>query len=861
MNESIAEREAQWDTFLQRWPLESLASMTLPQYSQAGDQDCFVYWLEAKTENLGSIWGGSAFKFGVYSRKDQSDKEAGPGISYSAQYGWYSKYGSTAEEAFEQVHAIVVEIANAARVGDLDVIQRANLGHVVKWKIAFLYQNRAQPLIVPIYGLRHLRAAVRLENNKLSHAELYRHLIKDRAGNSSIIEYGIQLWERAVAIKESEQSNLSAREKIAKHFTSHPVFKEYWEEEWQPEIRELFIDYANAIHEAGLDWWFVNGNWWLRYGRKTPSDKNGIIAGHLNPKKSGIDVSWKAIGDNESKEMPLSQESIDFWQSDDVLTLLNDLYPSGRDGLWPDDYSNEPVMANAEKQIMNSNTNLNTILYGPPGTGKTFSTIDETLKIIDPIFFNENAGNRSLLKARFDELVTAEQVRFVTFHQSFSYEDFVEGLRAETDDETKQISYNVEDGIFKQICLDARRPITSNVSLGVSEKPRIWKISIDGTNSSETRKYCYANDEARIGWGYAGDLRKTDLNDPSLKLGPNDRSSLRNFSQDIQPGDILLCIASNSEVGGVGVVQSEYSYDAKPPEGVMDDYKHVLKVKWVLKGIRFSILPHNNQVLFTLKTVYELRRFNWTELALALEKSGHTLPMFNTASKMQESEKPHVLIIDEINRGNISRIFGELITLIEPSKRAGKDEALEVTLPYSKKPFSVPSNLYLIGTMNTADRSLAGLDIALRRRFTFKEMPPRPELLDGVTIDGVDLGELLRAMNARIEVLLDADHCLGHAYFMPLKENKTLDKLAFIFRQQVLPLLQEYFFEDWQRIAWVLNDQRKPSNLAFVQEPSADLASLFGNETKGNLQDRRWRINEEAFSNIESYRRILGVMA
>lgn len=199
--------------------------------------------------------------------------------------------------------------------------------------------------------------------------------------------------------------------------------------------------------------------------------------------------------------------------------------------------------------------------------------------------------------------------------------------------------------------------------------------------------------------------------------------------------------------------------------------------------------------------------------------------------------------------------------MIEPSKRAGKDEALEVTLPYSKKPFSVPSNLYLIGTMNTADRSLAGLDIALRRRFTFKEMLPRPELLDGVTIDGVDIGELLRAMNARIEVLLDSDHCLGHAYFMPLKENKTLDKLAFIFRQQVLPLLQEYFFEDWERIAWVLNDQRKPSGLAFVQKPSADLASLFGADTASNLQDRRWRINEEAFSNIESYRRILGVMA
>lgn len=165
------------------------------------------------------------------------------------------------------------------------------------------------------------------------------------------------------------------------------------------------------------------------------------------------------------------------------------------------------------------------------------------------------------------------------------------------------------------------------------------------------------------------------------------------------------------------------------------------------------------------------------------------------------------MIIDEINRGNISRIFGELITLIEPSKRAGAIEELSTTLPYSKKLFSVPDNLYLIGTMNTADRSLAGLDIALRRRFTFVEMPPKPELLADTNIDGVNIGRLLEVMNERIEVLLDRDHCLGHAYFMPLKQEQTLDKLATIFKPDH-PLLQEYFFEDWERINWVLNGQQ-----------------------------------------------------
>ena len=165
--------------------------------------------------------------------------------------------------------------------------------------------------------------------------------------------------------------------------------------------------------------------------------------------------------------------------------------------------------------------------------------------------------------------------------------------------------------------------------------------------------------------------------------------------------------------------------------------------------------------------------------------------------------------------------------------------------------------------MNTADRSLAGLDIALRRRFTFKEMPPKPKLLEGVDIQGVDISKVLLKMNERIEVLLDRDHCLGHAYFMPLIEDKTIRNLAFIFRQQIIPLLQEYFFEDWERIAWVLNDQAKSNEHAFVQKVSVNLDSLFGEKTASELQneDKRWRINEEAFGNIESYEGILGVAA
>jgi 5-methylcytosine-specific restriction protein B len=229
-----------------------------------------------------------------------------------------------------------------------------------------------------------------------------------------------------------------------------------------------------------------------------------------------------------------------------------------------------------------------------------------------------------------------------------------------------------------------------------------------------------------------------------------------------------------------------------------------------------------------------------------------------TAAEVER--EPYVLIIDEINRGNVSRIFGELITLIEESKREGADEALSVKLPYSKKPFSVPKNVYLIGTMNTADRSLAGLDIALRRRFVFREMPPRPELLDAIEVQGLNIGKLLRVMNQRIEVLLDRDHCLGHAYFMPLKGDPTLVRLESIFRNQVLPLLQEYFFEDWQRIQWVLNDHRKPVVDRFVEQEKQDVAALFGNISVP-AQGSVWRVNDAAFKRLSAYVGVIAVNA
>ncbi|WP_151721738.1 McrB family protein, partial [Acinetobacter ursingii] len=216
--------------------------------------------------------------------------------------------------------------------------------------------------------------------------------------------------------------------------------------------------------------------------------------------------------------------------------------------------------------------------------------------------------------------------------------------------------------------------------------------------------------------------------------------------------------------------------------------------------------------------------------------------------KSQNSE-PVVLIIDEINRGNISRIFGELITLIEDSKRQGNTEELYTTLPYSKESFSVPNNLYIIGTMNSSDRSLTGLDLALRRRFTFTEMAPNPWLLSNVEVQGIQIDRLLDIINQRIEILLDRDHCIGHAYFMPLKDKPELSVLREIFLQKIIPLLQEYFFDDWEHIHAVLNE----NGMLEKKYDASRMSKLFKNQ-KSNRDI--WEVNSQAFDDLNAYKAI-----
>ncbi|MGJ0494312.1 McrB family protein [Aliarcobacter cryaerophilus] len=406
---------------------------------------------------------------------------------------------------------------------------------------------------------------------------------------------------------------------------------------------------------------------------------------------------------------------------------------------------------------------LNQILYGSPGTGKTYNTINRAIEIIDSDFYKENRDNREALKEKFEEYKKAGQIEFITFHQSFSYEEFVEGIKANTTD--NQISYDVEDGIFKELSERARDNYDSFIKDRNNSKNStldLEKILNDFANFVEEQDEFYFKDKVKIEKVYRaknGDFKGFSTGG-SVKGQSLGKSIIKRDFENFLLGTI------------------ESFKDIKPTYKSQSSY-------------------HGNAIYYfplyeKIKEFYEKNKDDYIQ------------------KKEDIKLKNYILIIDEINRGNISKIFGELITLIEPSKRIGANEEIRLKLPYSGDDFGVPSNLYIIGTMNTADRSIALMDTALRRRFHFEEMMPNSSLLKKFEVDGIKIDNLLETINKRVEYLYDRDHTIGHAYFMSLENLETKEdkkaELENIFRNKIIPLLQEYFYDDWEKVRLVLGD-------------------------------------------------------
>lgn len=494
---------------------------------------------------------------------------------------------------------------------------------------------------------------------------------------------------------------------------------------------------------------------------------------------------------------------------------------------------------------------LNTVLYGPPGTGKTYHTVIYAVAIIEnkELATVEKEDYAEVLD-RYNEYKAQGRIEFTTFHQSYGYEEFIEGIRPAVIDENNEtesgnIQYTVQPGIFKKFCEKADCPISVHArfeDLGVPETATVWKVSLYSTGDNEIRTECMQNDHIRIGWDQYGE-NITDETDFSADGG---NVVLNAFINKMQVGDIVFSCYSASTIDAIGIVTGEYEWHDE-----YEELKRVRKVNWLVKGIRENILSINGGKTMTLASVYRLSNVAMSDVFKIVNKYQ---PI---ASGLETRKDNFVFIIDEINRGNISKIFGELITLIESSKRVGKPEGMTVRLPYSQKLFGVPKNVYIIGTMNTADRSIATIDTALRRRFLFREMLPAPKVLADVNVEDLSIGELLTRLNKRIAVLYDREHTIGHAYFMPLKASPTVDTLAEIFANNIIPLLQEYFYEDYEKIQLVLGDNRKQNDAdKFIIDKKNDYSELFG-DVDFDLDDTcSYEINYDALKRIEAYRSI-----
>lgn len=436
----------------------------------------------------------------------------------------------------------------------------------------------------------------------------------------------------------------------------------------------------------------------------------------------------------------------------------------------------------------------NVVLYGAPGTGKTYDVPELAVRLCDPAFMAADPSREEIV-SRYNQLKTEKRIAFTTFHQSLDYEDWIEGLRPVVN-ENSQVTYEIESGIFKKLCEEAERPVVKDKQVGIADNAVVWKVSLQGTGDNDVRRECMENNHIRIGWDDYGPVI-SDETDWSVYNGEG-KQILDAYINKMKIGDIVMSCYSSQTIDAIGVVVGDYEFEDKFP-----NYKRVRRVNWLVKNINENIVEMNDGKTMTLGTVYRLNSITLDNVKSILEK-------YNTSSKMEENDKAYVMVIDELNRGNVSKVFGELITLLEADKRKGRINAESVVLPYSKKGFHIPNNVYLIATMNTADRSLGSLDYAIRRRFAFIAEKPfglevegfNEELFELVSSlfvknfdeykeSGWDQTMKLEPADTLSEEYKPEDVWIGHSYFL-MQDEEGEDNTSNRLLYEIIPLLEEY---------------------------------------------------------------------
>ena len=708
-----------------------------------------------------------------FSVKDADDKDTYWCITM--QKGWDTKQGFQWQLRDELVEALRIYLMKAL----IDVFRNGKPfnGYYEEYKWDLLDRSEGKDVLTVFDGLRGKNI---IDNPRTD--SVIKYLVENEADKTRVccqhlIDESVPLNERLAAFKSeikalcpSKWKNTANDERTASGLLTCVYPKTYTF--YKDEIYQNICDYfgytsrkAGKKYEHFME--LVNG-FVKSYGEEIQQIMLNEIKGFKN------------------KPLNLAVQTL-FWCMKDYMKekldkkMTTETNNSSK-GTWYDD-----VVRTWERR-------KNVVLYGAPGTGKTYDVPELAVRLCDPAFMAADPSREEIV-SRYNQLKTEKRIAFTTFHQSLDYEDWIEGLRPVVN-ENSQVTYKIVSGIFKELCEEAERPVDKDKQVDISDNAVIWKVSLQGTGDNDVRRECMENNHIRIGWDGYGPVI-SDETDWSIYNGEG-KQILDAYINKMKIGDIVMSCYSSQTIDAIGVVVSDYEFDDSLP-----NYKRVRRVNWLVKNINENIVEMNDGKTMTLGTVYRLNSITLDNVKSILEK-------YDTSSKMEENDKAYVMVIDELNRGNVSKVFGELITLLEADKRKGRINGESVVLPYSKKGFHIPNNVYLIATMNTADRSLGSLDYAIRRRFAFIAEKPfglevegfNEELFELVSSlfvknfdeykeSGWDQTMKLEPADTLSEEYKPEDVWIGHSYFLMQDEegnDNTTDRILY----EIIPLLEEY---------------------------------------------------------------------
>lgn len=708
-----------------------------------------------------------------FSVKDADDKDTYWCITM--QKGWDTKQGFQWQLRDELVEALRIYLMKAL----IDVFRNGKPfnGYYEEYKWDLLDRSEGKDVLAVFDGLRGENV---IDNPRTD--TVIKYLVDNKADKTRVccqhlIDESVPLNERLAAFKSeikalcpSKWKNTANDERTASGLLTcvYPATYTFYKDEIYQNICDYFgytSRKAGKKYEHFME--LVNG-FVKSYGEEIQQIMLNEIKGFKNkPLNLAVQTLFWCMKDYMKEEL-----------KNKMTTETN----NSSKGTWYDD-----VVRIWERR-------KNIVLYGAPGTGKTYDVPELAVRLCDPSFMVAEPSREEIV-SRYNQLKTEKRIAFTTFHQSLDYEDWIEGLRPVVN-ENSQVTYEIESGIFKKLCEEAERPVVKDKKVGIADNAVVWKVSLAGTGDNPVRSDCMKNSYIRIGWDGYGPVI-SDETDWSVYNGEG-KQILDAYINKMKIGDIVMSCYSSQTIDAIGVVVGDYEFEDK-----FANYKRVRRVNWLVKNINENIVEMNDGKTMTLGTVYRLNSITLDNVKSILEK-------YNTSSKMEENDKAYVMVIDELNRGNVSKVFGELITLLEADKRKGRINAESVVLPYSKKAFHIPNNVYLIATMNTADRSLGSIDYAIRRRFAFIAEKPFGLEVEGFNEDlfekvsslfvknfdeykesGWDQTMKLEPADTLSDEYKPEDVWIGHSYFL-MQDEEGEDNTSNRLLYEIIPLLEEY---------------------------------------------------------------------